>query len=163
METWLTWQYNCIQFGGCRAEWCKWKCIYAQVFIHPLSLCLLVGAFNPFIFKVIIYMYDPVTIFLIVLGWFSVGLFLLLCFLPREVPLAFVAKLVWWCWILLTFACLESVWFLHQIWRRVLLGRVFLAIGSSFSSFQIYRAIPFKFVEFLNRNSTRQKRMVWYI
>ena len=56
-----------------------------------------VGAFNPFIFKVIINMYDPITIFLIVLGLFSVGLFLLLCFLPREVPLAFVVKLVWWC------------------------------------------------------------------
>ena len=42
-------------------------------------------------------MYDPITVFLIVLGLFSVGLFLLLCFLPREVPLAFVAKLVWWC------------------------------------------------------------------
>ena len=24
-------------------------------------------------------------------------LFLLLCFLPREVPLAFVVKMVWWC------------------------------------------------------------------
>ena len=38
--------------------------------------------------------------------------------------------MVWWCWILLTFACLESFWFLHQIWRRVLLGRVFLVVGS---------------------------------
>ena len=28
-------------------------------FIHPASLCLLVGAFNPFTFKVIIDMYDP--------------------------------------------------------------------------------------------------------
>ena len=68
-----------------------------HVFIHPASLCLLVGAFKPFTFKVIIDMYDLITIFLIVLGLFSVGLFLLLCFLPREVPLAFVAKLVWWC------------------------------------------------------------------
>ena len=40
---------------------------------------------------------DPITIFLIVWGLFSVGLFLLLCFLPREVPLAFVIKLVLWC------------------------------------------------------------------
>ena len=40
---------------------------------HPLSqssLRLSVGAFNPFTFKVIIDMYDPVTIFLIVLGLF---------------------------------------------------------------------------------------------
>ena len=36
-------------------------------FIHPGSLCFLVGAFNPFTFKVIISMYDPITIFLIVL------------------------------------------------------------------------------------------------
>ena len=35
--------------------------------------------------------------FLNVLGLFSVGLSLLLCFLPREVPLAFVVKLIWWC------------------------------------------------------------------
>ena len=75
----------------------------------------LVGRFNTFTFKVIIDIYDPITVFLIVLGVFSVGLFLLLCFLPREVPLAFVIKLVLWCSILLTFACLESFWFLHQI------------------------------------------------
>ena len=56
-----------------------------------------VGTFSPFTFKVIIYMHDPITIFLIVLGLVSVGLLLLLCFLPREVPLAFVVKLVWWC------------------------------------------------------------------
>ena len=37
--------------------------------------------------------YDPTTVFLIVL--FSVGLFLFLCSLPEEVPLAFVVKLVW--------------------------------------------------------------------
>ena len=42
-------------------------------------------------------MYDPVTIFLIVLGLFFVGFFLLLHFLPRVVPLAFLVKLVWWC------------------------------------------------------------------
>ena len=42
-------------------------------------------------------MYYPITVFLIVLGLSSVGLFILLCFLPREVPLAFVVKLDWWC------------------------------------------------------------------
>ena len=70
---------------------------YIHVFIHPASLYLLIGAFNPFTFKVIVNMYDPITVFLIVWGLFSVGLSLLLCFLPREVPLAFVVKLVWWC------------------------------------------------------------------
>ena len=65
--------------------------------LYPPSQCLLVGVFNLFTFKVVIDICDPITIFLIVLGLFSVGPSLLLCFLPGEVPLAFVAKLVWWC------------------------------------------------------------------
>ena len=65
--------------------------IYMFSFPQP-SLCLLVGAVNPFIFKVIIDMYDPISMFLIVLGLFPVGLFLVLCFLLREVPLAFIVK-----------------------------------------------------------------------
>ena len=51
------------------------------VFIHPVGLCLLAGALNTFTFKVIIDRYDPITIFLIALGLFFVGLFLVLCFL----------------------------------------------------------------------------------
>ena len=70
---------------------------YVLMFSFSQSICLLVGVFNPLTFKVIIDIYDPITIFLIVLGLFTGGLFLLLCFLPREVPLAFVVKLVWWC------------------------------------------------------------------
>ena len=91
-------QCNRITYNlGGQAEWCgKWKRMHTYVFIYPALLCLLVSAF------------DPITIFLSVLGLFSVRLFLFLCFLPREVPLAFVVKLVRWCWILLTFACLES-------------------------------------------------------
>ena len=68
-----------------------------HVFIHPASLCLFFGAFNPFLFKVLVDMYVFITIFLIVLGLFSVGLFLFLLFLLRVVPLMFVVKLVWWC------------------------------------------------------------------
>ena len=70
---------------------------YMHVFLQSVSLYLLVGAFNPFTCKLIIDMYDPITIFLIVSGVFGLGLSLLLCFLPRKVPLAFVVKLVWWC------------------------------------------------------------------
>ena len=45
--------------------------IYGSCFcIHSASLCCLVGAFNPFMFKVIINMYVPIIIFLIVLGLF---------------------------------------------------------------------------------------------
>ena len=45
--------------------------VYGSCFcIHSASLCLLVGAFNPFTFKVIIDIYVPFAIFLIVWGWF---------------------------------------------------------------------------------------------
>ena len=38
--------------------------IYGSCFcIHSPSLCLLVGAFNPFTFKVIIHIYVPIAIF----------------------------------------------------------------------------------------------------
>ena len=56
-------------------------------------MCL-AGALNPFIFNVIIDIYDLITIFLGILGLFCVGLFLLLCFVPREVLLAFIVKLI---------------------------------------------------------------------
>ena len=36
--------------------------------IHSASRCLLIGAFNPFTFKVLIDKYDPVAIYFIVLG-----------------------------------------------------------------------------------------------
>ena len=48
----------------------KWSLAYSiymgLLFIHLVSLCLLVGAFNPFTFKVIIDIFVPVAIFLIV-------------------------------------------------------------------------------------------------
>ena len=43
---------------------------YFNTFIKSASLGLLVGAFNPFTFEVIINMYVTITIFLIVLGLF---------------------------------------------------------------------------------------------
>ena len=43
--------------------------------IHSASLCLLVGAFNPFTFKVIIDKYDPIAIYFIVLGQSLYALF----------------------------------------------------------------------------------------
>ena len=56
--------------------------MYGSYFcIHSASLCLfLVGAFNPLTFKVIINIYVPISIFLIVWGWFC-SFFLLLYFL----------------------------------------------------------------------------------
>ena len=55
---------------------------------------MLVGAFNPFTFKVMIDIYE--LLLFLVWGLFSVGLFLLLSFLLSEVPLEFAVKLVWW-------------------------------------------------------------------
>ena len=54
----------------------------------------MVGAFNPFTFKVIIDKYGPVAIYFVVLG---LSLYTLSVFLSREDPLAFVGELVWWC------------------------------------------------------------------
>ena len=62
-------------------KWVSYKHhIYGSYFsIHSASVCLLIGVFNPFTFKVIMDMYFPITIFLIVLGLF-LQVFLLLFF-----------------------------------------------------------------------------------
>ena len=50
--------------------------IYGSCFyIQSASLCLLLGAFNPFTFKVIIDIYVPIAIFLIVWVWFCRSFF----------------------------------------------------------------------------------------
>ena len=51
------------------------------------------------------------TLFLSLLVHFPIHNFILgssccISFPNRKVPLAFVVKLVWWCWVLLAFACL---------------------------------------------------------
>ena len=51
---------------------------FGVLFLYPFSsLCLLVGAFNPFTFKVIIDKYGPVAIYFVVLG---LGLYTLYVF-----------------------------------------------------------------------------------
>ena len=64
------------------------------VYIQPVYVFWL-GAFNPFIFNVIVDRYVSVTFFLILLGFILWVFFL--CFLPREVPLVLAVKLVWLC------------------------------------------------------------------
>ena len=54
---------------------CRQHIYGSYICIHSASLCLLVGAFNPFTFKVIIDIYVPVAIFLIVWGRFCRSLF----------------------------------------------------------------------------------------
>ena len=39
--------------------------MHAHVSVHPVSLCLLVGTFNPFTFKVTMDTYDPTTVLII--------------------------------------------------------------------------------------------------
>ena len=41
--------------------------------VHPAGMCLLVGVFNPFTFKVIMDIYNPITVYVIIWGLFSVG------------------------------------------------------------------------------------------
>ena len=49
---------------------CRQHIYGSCICIHSASLCLLVGAFNPFTFEVIFDMFVSITIFLIVWGWF---------------------------------------------------------------------------------------------
>ena len=67
--------------------------------IHSALLCVLIGAFNPFTFKVIIDMYLFIVIFFLPV-FLSLSLFL--PFL-KAVPVASLAELVWWRYILLDF------------------------------------------------------------
>ena len=59
-----------------------------------------------------------------------------LCFLSREDPLAFVGELVWWCWILSAFACLQSFSISPSYLNRVLAG--YSNLGCRFFSFIIF-------------------------
>ena len=72
-------------------------------------------------------------------------LFLFVClfvsFFPsKEVPLAFIIKLLW---IHLTFTYLQSFWFLLWIWMIFFLGKIILVVGFSLSSLYLYPATPF--------------------
>ena len=69
----LTISNNYIQSGGIKQSDMVSRTGYMYMFSSVQSIYLLVGALNPFTFKVIIDMYDPLTIFLIVWGLYSVG------------------------------------------------------------------------------------------
>ena len=66
---------------------------YMHIFSSTQPVYAMLGACDPFPFKVVVNMCDPITVFLFVWGLFFVSLFLLLYFLPREVPSEFVLKL----------------------------------------------------------------------
>ena len=83
-------------------KWVSYKQhIYGSCFCnHSASLCLLVGAFNPFTFKVIIHMYVPMSIFLIVLGFF---------FLNFGFIYLFIYLFLWLCWVFVSVRGLSLV------------------------------------------------------
>ena len=70
--------------------------------------------------------HNPITIYC--LGFVFLDLFFFLCFLSKEVPLAFVIELVWCCWILLTFAYLQRFDFLNL--NEILAGKSNLGCGA---------------------------------
>ena len=80
-----------------------WSCFL----IHSAILCLLLGAFNPFTFKVIIDRYLFIATFFFVPVFLSRSLSLFRPFLT-VVHLASLAELVWWRYILLDFFCLGN-------------------------------------------------------
>ena len=87
----------------------RWSCFL----IHSATLCLLVGAFKPITFKVIIASYVCSAILL--LDYFPLFFFLsVFLLLLKASPLTFVAVLVW-CWQSpLAFSYLGSSLFLLQ-------------------------------------------------
>ena len=106
---------------------------------HLAILCLLIGAFNPLHLRLLLIgTYSLPILCTCVLLSFS----LLLPFLTA-VPLASVAELVWWRYIVLDFFCLGNSLFGLLSWLRVLLGKVALVAGLWFSLLGIFFAILF--------------------
>ena len=96
--------FHPFTFSLCRCFVLMWVSCRQHVcgscfLIHSAILCLLIGAFNPFMFKVIIDSSLFIADFLIPV-FLSLSLFL--PFL-KGVPVASLAELVWWVCILLTF------------------------------------------------------------
>ena len=124
---------------------------------HSASLCVLVGAFNPFTFKVIIDIYVPIAIFLIVWGSFYRS-FSSIVFLDHISPFYICCKASLVVLNSLNFCLSENFLFLHQFWMRSLLGTVILVVYFSLSVLQIYPAIPFWPAEFLLKD---QPLSIW--
>ena len=87
---------------SCRQHMCG-----SYFLTHSALLCLLIGAFSPFTFKVIIDRYLFIANFLYLCSSLSLSLSLFLPFL-KAVPLPSLAELVWWRYILLDFFCLGN-------------------------------------------------------
>ena len=136
MGTWLTYQYKITTYNLGVQAWCSDVVsgrAYINIFIHPANLCLLVGVFDPFTFKIMMDMYDPITIFLIVLGLFSEDLFLLLFLLLICCTAGLVVL------ISLNFCLLGELLIFPSTLNGSLAGWRFLAVGSSLSSLYLLK------------------------
>ena len=116
--------------------------IYGSCFcIHSASLYLLVGAFNPFTFKVIIDIYVPIAIFLIVWGWFC-GSFSSLVFLDYISPFNICCKAGLMVLNSLNFCLSEKLFISGSISNEILAG--YSNLGCRFFPFQYFKFIlPF--------------------
>ena len=104
----------------------------SYICIHSASLCLLVGAFNLFTFKVIIDIHVSIAIFLIVWGWFC-RYFSSLIFLNYISPFNICCKAGLVVLNSLNYAFLKSFLFLYQFWMRSLSNTVILVVDFSLS------------------------------
>ena len=96
--------------------------IYGSCFcIHSASLCLFIGAFKPFTFKVIIDIYVPITIFLIVWGWFCRS-FSSLVFLDYISPFNICCKAALVVLNSLNFCLSEKLFISPSILNKILAG-----------------------------------------
>ena len=123
--------------------------IYGSCFyIHSASLCLLVGAFIPFTFKVIIDIYVSIAIFLTVCSWFCRS-FSSLVFLGYISPFNTFCKAGLVVLNSLNFCLSEKLFISPSILNEILAGTVILVVDFSLSVLKIYLAIPFWPAEFL--------------
>ena len=107
--------------------------IYGSCFcIYSVSLYLLVGAFNPFTFKVIIYIHVPIAIFLIVWGWFCRS-YSSLVFLDYVSPFHICCNAGLVVLNSVNFCFSEKLISPYQFWMRFLLGTVILVVAVSLS------------------------------
>ena len=110
-------------------------------------MCLLVGAFNSFTFKIIIDTYVPIAIFLIV--WGFVDLFSCLVFLDYIIPFNICCKAGFVVLNSLKFYLSEKLFISPSVLNEILAGYSNLGLDFPLSVLYIYPAIPFWPAEFL--------------
>ena len=142
--------FHPFTFSLCRSFVLWWLCCRQHIcgscfLIHSATLCLLIGAFNPF--ALIYWLVLTRCHFFLLCSSLSLFLHLL-----KAGPLASLAVLGWWVCILLALFLLWNSLFHLPFKMRALPGRVVLVSGLCFSLLGIILAIPFWHIVFLLRN-----------